>query len=77
MPLSLKRVAIGGFIDNCLPQSVRSWQSLYDISAEGVILRAHPGSSASYGALKGKKTASVGYEEERRSAREDWVDQVA
>jgi bifunctional DNA-binding transcriptional regulator/antitoxin component of YhaV-PrlF toxin-antitoxin module len=57
---------------------VEAGQSLvYDIRAEGVILRAHPGSSASYGALKGKKTASVGYEEERRSAREDWVDQVA
>lgn len=57
---------------------VEAGQSLvYEVTKDGVILRAHPGSAASFGALKLKKSQPVSYEQERQSAREDWVEQVA
>ena len=56
---------------------VESGQSLvYEVTEDGVLIRAHPGAMASFGVLKPKSTSSS-YDQERRAAREDWIDQVA
>lgn len=57
---------------------VEAGQSLvYEVTEDGVIIRAHPGAMASFGALKSKIRQPVSYDQERQSAREDWVEQVA
>lgn len=57
---------------------VEAGQSLvYEVTEDGVIIRAHPGVMASFGALKSKNRQPVSYEQERQSAREDWIEQVA
>lgn len=57
---------------------VEAGQNLvYEVTDNGVLIRAHPGLLVSYGALGSKKTSPVNYQTERRAAREDWVDQVA
>jgi bifunctional DNA-binding transcriptional regulator/antitoxin component of YhaV-PrlF toxin-antitoxin module len=68
-----------------IPRQVRNalhlkpGQSLvYDIEADRVVMRAHPGALASYGALKGKgKQAPMDFGEARQIAREEWVENVA
>lgn len=67
-----------------LPRQIRNalqieaGQSLvYEITDDGIVLRAHPGAMASFGALKPKKLKSVTYEQVRKDAREDWIEQVA
>ena len=57
---------------------VKAGQTLvYEVTNAGVILRAHPGAMASFGALKPKQSKPVDYDQARRAAREDWVEQVA
>ena len=57
---------------------VEAGQSLvYELTDAGVLLRAHPGAMASFGALKPKKAVKVDYDQVRRAAREDWIEQVA
>ena len=67
-----------------LPRQIRNalqieaGQSLvYEVTDDGVILRAHPGAMASFGALKTNAAKSVDYDQARRDAREDWVEHVA
>ena len=57
---------------------VEAGQSLvYEVTDAGVLLRAHPGVMASFGALKPKQSTGVDYDQARRAAREDWIEQVA
>lgn len=57
---------------------VEAGQSLvYEVTDAGVLLRAHPGAMASFGALKPKQAVEVDCDQARRAAREDWIEQVA
>ncbi|MGJ8649891.1 MAG: AbrB/MazE/SpoVT family DNA-binding domain-containing protein [Opitutaceae bacterium] len=57
---------------------VEAGQSLvYEVTKDGVIIRAHPGAMASFGTLKTKKSNTVDYDQARKAAREDWVEHVA
>lgn len=57
---------------------VEAGQSLvYEVTDAGVILRAHPGASASFGALKPKASKSIHYDQARHDSREEWVEHVA
>ena len=67
-----------------LPRQIRnalqleSRQSLvYELTEDGVIIRAHPGAMALFGSLKPKAKTAPAYDEERRAARGDWMDCVA
>jgi len=58
--------------------SVEAGQSLvYEVTADGVLLRAHPGAMASFGALNSKAASKPTYAQVRAQAREDWVEHVA
>ena len=67
-----------------LPRQIRNalhlktGQSIvYEVTDEGVLIRAHPGAMASFGALKPKKPSTLNYNEARKEAREEWVEHVA
>lgn len=67
-----------------LPRQIRNalhletGQSLvYEVTDDGVVIRAHPGAMALFGVLKPEGKAAPTYDQERRAAREDWVDRVA
>ena len=58
--------------------SVEAGQSLvYEVTEDGVLLRAHPGAMASFGALNSKAASKQTYAQARAQAREDWVEHVA
>ena len=57
---------------------VKAGQSIvYELTTDGVFIRAHPGAMASYGALRPKDRQILSYEQERSDAREEWVEHVA
>ncbi len=57
---------------------VEAGQSLvYEVTDAGVILRAHPGAMASFGALKPKQSKPINTDQARTTSREDWVEHVA
>ncbi|MGK0176842.1 MAG: bifunctional DNA-binding transcriptional regulator [Lentimonas sp.] len=57
---------------------VEAGQSLvYEVTEAGVMLRAHPGAMASFGALKPKQSTTIDYDQARRASREDWIEHVA
>ena len=54
-------------------------QSLvYEIRQDAIVLRAHPGALASFGALGGKgRAGSADFGQARREAREAWTEHAA
>jgi bifunctional DNA-binding transcriptional regulator/antitoxin component of YhaV-PrlF toxin-antitoxin module len=67
-----------------LPRQIRNalkieaGQSLvYEVTEAGVIIRAHPGAVASFGALRAKQSEPIDYNQARKAAREEWIDHVA
>ena len=67
-----------------IPRQVRNalhlqpGQSLvYEIEADRVIVRGHPGVLASFGALKGKgKASGVDFSKARQLSRDEWVEEA-
>jgi antitoxin PrlF len=67
-----------------LPRKIRNalqieaGQSLvYEVTDVGVIIRAHPGAMASFGALKPTQSKPIDYDQARRASREYWIEHVA